>query len=87
MEPIFLTERLKNLVPQIKQFVINELVPLEKDHLNRPFKQTEIILQQKRELVKANGWWNLHLPKSEGGQGLTLCEFGQISELLSQIFG
>ena len=83
MEPIFLTERLKNLVPQIKQFVINELVPLEKDHLNRPFKQTEIILQQKRELVKANGWWNLHLPKSEGGQGLTLCEFGQISELLS----
>jgi alkylation response protein AidB-like acyl-CoA dehydrogenase len=83
MEAIFTTERLKLLVPKVTRFVLDELVPLEKDHLTRPFKQTEIILQQKREQVKALGLWNLHLTKEEGGQGLTLCEFGQISEVLS----
>ena len=83
MEAIFSTERLKELVPIITRFVLDELVPLEIDHLTRPFKQTEIILHQKREQVKALGLWNLHLTKEEGGQGLTLCEFGQISEILS----
>ncbi len=83
MEAIFVTEKLKSLLPQIKQFVQDELIPLEKEHTTRPFKQTEKILTTKREIVKANGWWNLHLSKDEGGMGLTLCEFGQVSELLS----
>ena len=72
MEAIFATERISLLIPQIKQFVEEELIPLEKDHTTRPFKQTEKILATKRELVKAKGWWNLHLPKNEGGMGLTL---------------
>ena len=83
MEAIFVTEKLKELLPTIRQFVIDELIPLEKDHHTRPFKKTEIILQEKREKVKALGLWNLHLPVAEGGLGLTLCEFGQISEVLS----
>ena len=83
MEAIFVTEKLKELLPKIRQFVIDELIPLEKDHHIRPFKKTEILLQEKREKVKALGLWNLHLPIAEGGLGLTLCEFGQISEVLS----
>jgi len=83
MEALFATERLEKILPTVRAFVLDELVPLEKDHLTRPFKQTEKILQEKREKVKAMGLWNLHLPKEEGGQGLTLCEFGQISEVLS----
>ena len=83
MEPIFTTERLKELLPKVEAFVRDELIPLEKEHLTRPYKQTEKILQQKREQVKALGLWNLHLPKEEGGMGLTLCEFAQVSEILS----
>ena len=83
MEPIFVTERLRELLPKVKAFVLDELIPLEKEHHTRPFKQTEKILEQKREKVKALGLWNLHLPKEEGGMGLTLCEFGQVSEILS----
>ncbi|MBX9735181.1 MAG: acyl-CoA dehydrogenase family protein [Chitinophagaceae bacterium] len=83
MEPIFITDRIKDLLPQIKEFVLTELVPLEVDHTTRPFKETEKILTQKRALVKAKGWWNCHLPAAEGGMGLTLCEFGQVSEILS----
>ena len=41
------------------------------------------LLQGKRLLVKEKGWWNLHLSEQDGGMGLTLCEFGQISEILS----
>lgn len=83
MEALFVTERIRSIIPLIQQFVEDELIPLEKEHTTRPFKETEKILAKKRELVKANGWWNLHLPKEEGGMGLTLCEFGQISEVLS----
>ena len=83
MESIFATERLKKILPIVHAFVLEELVPLEKDHTTRPFKQTEKILQEKRGKVKALGLWNLHLSEEDGGMGLTLCEFGQISEVLS----
>ena len=83
MEEIFITPRIQNLLPAIRNFVETELVPLEKDHSNRKGKETEALLQEKRKLVKENGWWNLHLSKEQGGMGLTLCEFGQISEILS----
>ncbi|MDE3254070.1 MAG: acyl-CoA dehydrogenase family protein, partial [Bacteroidota bacterium] len=83
MESVFATERLKELLPIVHTFVQEELIPLEKDHSTRPFKQTEKILGEKREKVKALGLWNLHLPKDEGGMGLSLCEFAQVSELLA----
>jgi acyl-CoA dehydrogenase len=83
MEPIFFTERLKTLLPRIKEFVDQELIPLEKDF--SPSNLTQIIskLEEKREKVKDAGLWGLHLSKEEGGLGLTLCEFGQVSEILA----
>lgn len=83
MESIFATERLQKLLPAIHAFVTDELIPLEKEHHTRPFKQTEILLAEKRKKVKSLGLWNLHLPEEQGGMGLTLCEFGQVSEVLS----
>lgn len=83
MESVFATERLKELLHIVHAFVQEELIPLEKDHSTRPFKQTEKILEGKREKVKALGLWNLHLSKAEGGMGLSLCEFAQVSELLA----
>ncbi len=83
MESVFATERLKELLPIVHAFVQEELIPLEKDHGTRPFKQTELILNEKREKVKALGLWNLHLPANEEGMGLSLCEFAQVSELLA----
>ncbi len=84
MEPIFATERTLKLLPQIKAFIENELYPLETPHfLTHNFSEVEPILQQKRQLVKKAGLWGLHLPKEDGGLELTLCEFGQISEVLA----
>lgn len=85
MESLFATERLQTLLPRIQEFVQNELYPLETtENLTHDFSHIEPTLQQKRQLVKKAGLWGLHLPEEDGGLNLTLCEFGQISEVLAR---
>jgi alkylation response protein AidB-like acyl-CoA dehydrogenase len=83
MEEVFATERLKDLLPKIHLFVKSELVPLEADFATKSWNEIALILESKREKIKALGLWGLHLPEREGGLGLTLCEFGQVSEALA----
>lgn len=83
MEHVFATERLKTLLPQIQTFVKEELIPLEAQFSFHHVRDMMALLNQKREKVKALGLWGLHLPVADGGPGLTLCEFGQVSEVLA----
>lgn len=83
MEELFVTDRIRELLPKLKDFVKTELLPLEKDHHIKKFGDLARELEAKRERIKALGLWGLHLPKNEGGLGLTLCEFGQLSEVLA----
>ncbi|MEO6758217.1 MAG: acyl-CoA dehydrogenase family protein [Saprospiraceae bacterium] len=83
MDTIFRTERLRTLLPLVQSFVENELQPLETGFLQRPLPEIFPVLEAKRQLVKSAGLWGLHLPASAGGLGLSLCEFGQISEVLA----
>ncbi len=89
MEEIFATERTKDLLPRVRKFVEDELLPLEKEHYKRSWNETALLLEVKRTKVREAGLWGLHLPKNEGGLGLTLCEFGQLSEELARapLFG
>ena len=83
MEEVFATERLKILLPKIHSFVQSELIPLEADFATKSWNEIAIVLESKREKIKSLGLWGLHLPEREGGLGLTLCEFGQVSEALA----
>jgi acyl-CoA dehydrogenase len=84
MEELFATDKTRALVPRIREFVQNELVPLETtEHLTGNFSTVARLLDQKRELVKKAGLWNLQWSEAEGGHGLSLCEFGQVSEALA----
>ena len=84
MERLFITQKISTLLPRIKEFVVNELYPLETtENLTNNFSHVEPVLQQKRALVKKAGLWGLHLPEEDGGLDLSLCEFGQISEILA----
>ena len=83
METIFTTERVRPLLARVREFVETELIPLEEGFSHHKLSTLIPILDQKRQQVKAAGLWGLHLSKSEGGYGLTLCEFGQISEALA----
>ena len=77
MEPLFLTDKTKVLLPIIKQFVQKELVSLETvAFLTGKFTNVEPYLKEKREMVKQAGLWGLQ-------HHLTLCEFGQVSEMLA----
>ncbi|WP_080057727.1 acyl-CoA dehydrogenase family protein [Spirosoma aerolatum] len=83
METIFTTERVRPLLVRVREFVETELIPLEAGFSHQNLKAILPILDQKREQVKAAGLWGLALSEAEGGHGLTLCEFGQISEVLA----
>ena len=84
MEPIFATDHTRELIPRIREFIETELIPLETgEHLTGNFSKVAAILDRKRELVRRAGLWGLQHSVDEGGLGLTLCEFGQVSEVLA----
>lgn len=81
------TEILPNLLLRVRQFIDEEVVPIEKLLISHPWTEVEPLLDQKRALVKEAGLWGLALPVSYGGQGLSLAEFGRVSEVLGRTPG
>jgi alkylation response protein AidB-like acyl-CoA dehydrogenase len=85
MDTVFLTDKLRGILPRIREFVKEEIIPLETKFLHSSYKELE-----QRELaalrlkVKAEGLWAPHLDERDGGLGLTLTEFGQVSEELGR---
>lgn len=78
MTSIFLTEKIKLLLPKINTFVETELIPLETtENLMGKWSKIAKILERKRKIVKKLGLWGLQ-------HHLTLCEFGQVSEVLGR---
>lgn len=75
---------LSGLLPRIRAFVDAEVIPLEKLLISRPWAEVEPLLNKKRQAVKDAGLWGLALPLEYGGQGLTLAEFGRVSEELGR---
>src|SRR5689334_621901 len=78
------SEELLGLLDRIKEFVRDEVYPLEAEFLRRPFSELKPALAAKREQVKAMGLWAPHLPVEHGGVGLTLSEFARVSEELGR---
>ncbi|MFD2569256.1 acyl-CoA dehydrogenase family protein [Spirosoma soli] len=89
MDTVFTTERVRPLLTRVREFVETELIPLEEGFSHNRVGELLPVLDQKRAKVKAAGLWGLHLSAEDGGHGLTLVEFGQISEALaySPFFG
>lgn len=78
----FATEKLEILYPKIKAFVEQELYPVELSMVNGSWKETSKLLEEKRAKAKSLGLWAPYLSEAEGGLGLSMTEFGQVSELL-----
>jgi alkylation response protein AidB-like acyl-CoA dehydrogenase len=76
--------RVQPIVAQIREFVEQELFPLEPDFLNREFRDLLPVLAEKRAQVKAAGLWAPYLPRELGGMGLPLMEYGFVSEELGR---
>jgi acyl-CoA dehydrogenase len=83
MVELFATERLKRILPSFRSFIEKELFPLEIALLQLPYKHAEEILNGKREKAKSQGLWAPYLPEKDGGMGLSMMEFAQVSEQLA----
>ena len=78
----FATPLLKKLHAAVREFLEAEIYPNELRWLKTPFREVEAEIRSLREKAQATGAWNPHLSAGHGGAGLSLSEFGQLSELL-----
>lgn len=81
---LFTTLKLEAVLPKIQHILKTEIIPLESDYLQQNFSKVKPELEKVRQLVKKEILWNPHLSVAHGGLGLSLTEFGQISEMLGQ---
>ncbi|MDH5233561.1 MAG: acyl-CoA dehydrogenase family protein [Gemmatimonadota bacterium] len=72
------------LAGRVRAFIETKAIPLEPRYLSRPFKEMLPELRALRDEVKRLGLWAPHLPMAEGGLGLTLTEFAEVSAVLGE---
>ncbi|MGY6741276.1 MAG: acyl-CoA dehydrogenase family protein [Cecembia sp.] len=74
----------RQLLSRYEEFVIKDIYPLEMEAIYGSFKGALPKLNALREKAKKEGLFAPHLSRSEGGMGLSLQEFGRISEILGK---
>src|SRR5690242_10846019 len=79
-----ISEKLSTILKTIRQFIQEEVVPLEADFIARPFRELLPRLKEKRDKVKKLGLWAPQLPAKFDGLGLSLAEFARVSEELGR---
>lgn len=75
---------LDSILNQVATFVESELYPLEREAAGLSGRELEALLAEKRQKAKALGLWTPQLPREWGGPGLSLEEFGRVSEILGR---
>lgn len=68
----------------LREFVREEIIPLEKLFLNHQFDELEPQLEALRHKAKSLGFWLPQVPEKYGGMGFSLLEHGYVSEILGQ---
>jgi alkylation response protein AidB-like acyl-CoA dehydrogenase len=76
------SDETKMILETIRDFVRDELYPLEEEYLIHGFSSLLSTLQEKRQKAKGLGFWLPQIPKEYGGMGLSLVEHGYVSEIL-----
>lgn len=76
--------RIQEILSQIREFVREELIPIELRFINEGFYAVEPLLREKRQKVKSLGLWCPQIPSEYGGMGLSLVEHGLVSQELGQ---
>ena len=77
-------ERIHDVVERVRSFMESDVYPLERLGARKAFYAVEPELDRVRARVKALGLWTPQVPEEWGGLGLSLWEFGQVSEVLGR---
>jgi alkylation response protein AidB-like acyl-CoA dehydrogenase len=75
-------QEFNTILTKVRRFIEEEIIPLEKGSFISTWPEMKETLEAKRTKVKALGLWTPQIPKEWGGLGLTLAQFGQVSEIL-----
>lgn len=78
------SNRLKEILTRVQEFLEQELYPLETEARSKSWNQLVPLLEEKRLQVKQLGLWTPQVPEAWGGLGLSVWEFGQVSAVLGQ---
>ncbi|MCI0571371.1 MAG: acyl-CoA dehydrogenase family protein [Myxococcaceae bacterium] len=74
----------ESLLPEVRRFLEERVLPLERDFAARGFFEVEPQLRALREEVRAMGLLAPHVQKEHGGAGLSLVEFAHVAEVLGR---
>jgi acyl-CoA dehydrogenase len=75
---------LQDTLKSVRKFLIDEVYPLERDLLARPFRELLPALAAKRDRVREMGLFAPQVPKDHGGAGLKFMEHALLSEELGR---
>ncbi len=73
------------LLRELRRFLDERVLPLERQVLSQPFAASLPLLQPLRDEAKRRGLWAPQMPTAYGGQGLSMLEHGYVSEVLGAI--
>ncbi|MCB8983916.1 MAG: acyl-CoA dehydrogenase family protein [Ardenticatenaceae bacterium] len=79
-----ISPELRMILSTIREFVQEEIIPLEPLLLNHEYNPLMAQLQEKRDKAHSLGLWLPQIPQEYGGMGLTLVEHGRVSEILGR---
>ncbi len=75
---------LQDTLKTVRKFLMDEVYPLERDLLTRPFRELLPALNAKRERVRELGLFTPQVSKEQGGAGLKFMEHALLSEELGR---
>jgi acyl-CoA dehydrogenase len=78
------SEKMQTILSMIDEFVIKELIPLEKDYLAGNMKALMPALEERRAMVRQMELWAPLHPAELGGMGLPLTESALVFEALGR---
>ena len=78
-----MSDRIGGIVDRVRSFMETDVYPIE-DGGRKEFYSILPVLEEKRQKVKDLGLWTPAVSKEWGGLGLSLWEFGQVSEVLGR---
>jgi acyl-CoA dehydrogenase len=75
---------LQDTLKSVRKFLIEEVYPLERDLLSRPFRELLPSLNAKRDKVRELGLFTPQVSKEQGGAGLKFMDHALLSEELGR---
>jgi len=79
-----ISEKMETILEMVREFVVKEVIPLERIFLRSSFRSLLPQLEEKRQMVRQMELWAPPHPREYGGMGLDLVEFALVSEELGR---